>query len=147
MSVEAISGYCSDEINKSSRSDKDWRSIIISSATSWAIDRDSMEKPFSSHWLADLKKIIPSVIGKYFLLIDTYQGSTPVALTRTIHPTSANHFLLRIFDIIYIFTGFIRYQSYCSLMSLSCRIRSPSFAPTSSIAIHWARLNGQFIGK
>ena len=77
----------------------------------------------------------------------TYQGSTTVALAWAIHSTRANHFFFWIFDIIYIFTGFIGYQSYCCLMGLSCWIRRTSLSPSSGIAVHWSRLNNYVMMK
>ena len=55
MRIEAISGHRSDKIDESSRSDENGRSIIISPTTTRAINWNTMEEPFSSHWLTDLK--------------------------------------------------------------------------------------------
>jgi len=52
--VEAISGHRSDKIDESSRSDKNGRSVIISSTTTRAINWNTMKEPLSSHWLTDL---------------------------------------------------------------------------------------------
>ena len=54
MRVEAISSHRSDKIDESSRSDENGRSIVISAATTRAIDRNTMKEPLSSHRLTDL---------------------------------------------------------------------------------------------
>ena len=49
MRDEAISSHRSDKIDESSRSDENGRSIIISPATTRAIDLNTMKEPLSSH--------------------------------------------------------------------------------------------------